>query len=56
LYISYGINNNKRELLILDINPTESASIWKDQLENIKTRGVEKIDLIINDELTGLNN
>lgn len=57
VYIGYGINsNNKRELLILDINPTESASIWQEQLENIKKKGVERIDLIVSDELTGLNN
>jgi putative transposase len=57
VYIGYGINSlNKRELLILDINPTESASIWEEQLKNIKKKGVERIDLIVSDELTGLNN
>lgn len=57
VYIGYGINSfNKRELLILDINPTESASIWSDHLKDIKKRGVERIDLIVSDELTGLNN
>ena len=55
VYISYGVKtNNKRELLSLDINPTESANIWGDQFERLKEKGVKQVDLIISDELTGM--
>jgi transposase-like protein len=55
VYISYGVKqNNKRELLSLDINPTESALVWGEQFERLKEKGVEQVDLIVSDELTGM--
>lgn len=55
VYISYGVKqNNKRELLSLDINPTESALVWREQFERLKEKGVKQIDLVVSDELTGM--
>jgi transposase-like protein len=55
VYISYGVKaDNKRELLSLDINPSESASIWSDQFERLRKKGVKQVDLIVSDELTGM--
>lgn len=55
VYICYGVrDDNKRELLALEVNPTESASVWEDVLEGIKKRGVELVDLIVSDGLKGM--
>ena len=55
VYVAYGVRDDDRmELLVLDTNPTESATQWGEFLNNLKNRGVEKIDLIIADGLTGL--
>ena len=56
VYIAYGVReDNKRELLILDINPTESASVWGELFDNLKNnRGVENIGLIVADGIIGL--
>jgi len=55
VYVAYGVRNDlKRELLALSINPTESAGQWGQLWETLQQRGVETIDLIIADGLTGL--
>lgn len=56
VFIATGVREDfKRELLILDINPTEGASNWTDFLLNLRDkRGVEQIDLLIADGLPGL--
>ena len=46
--------DNKRELLNLSINPTESTASWQEALKSIKKRGVSKVDLIVADGLKGL--
>ena len=57
VHIMYGVReDNKRELLHLEVNPTEGASSWGECLESIKNRGVERVDLIVADGLTGLEN
>ncbi len=58
VYIAYGVkNNNKRELLTLEINPTESATTWGELFDNLKDkRGVDNIGLIVADGLVGLEN
>ena len=54
-HIVYGIRqDNKRELLNLSINPTESTTSWQEALKSIKKRGVSKVDLIVADGLKGL--
>lgn len=55
VHVAYGVReDNKRELLSLSINPTESSTSWAEVLEHIKKRGVEKIDLIVADGTPGL--
>lgn len=57
VHIAYGVrDDNKRELLNIWINPTESASSWGEFLEKIKQRGVKNIDLVVADGLKGLEN
>jgi len=58
VYIAYGVkNDNTRELLTLEVNPTESATMWGELFDDLKNRrGVERVDLIIADGLTGLEN
>ncbi|NTU47335.1 IS256 family transposase [Candidatus Roizmanbacteria bacterium] len=57
VYIAYGVREDcKRELLILDNNPTESASMWETYMKTMKERGVEEVDLFIGDGLTGMEN
>lgn len=57
VYIAYGITqDNKRELMILESAPTESASVWQDYFNQLKERGVKSIDLIVTDGLTSMEN
>ena len=55
VHIIYGLrDDNKRELLLLDVNPTEGANSWGNYLKVLKNRGIENIDLIVADGLQGL--
>lgn len=55
LHIIFGVReDNKRELLDLFVNPTESAHSWGECFQRLKKRGVETVDLIVGDGLTGL--
>lgn len=55
VHLIFGVReDNKRELLDLSINPTESATSWGEFMARIKQRGVERIDLIVADGLKGL--
>jgi len=53
VFIAYGVrDDNKRELLVLELNPTESPQFWGELLKDLKEkRGVEKIDLFVADGL-----
>lgn len=53
VFVSYGVrDDNLRELLILELNPTESSCFWGELLKDLKEkRGVEKIDLFVADGL-----
>jgi len=44
-----------REVLGIVNIPQESASGWQEVLENIKSRGVDKVGLFVFDGLTGLD-
>jgi len=46
--------DNKREILAFEIAPNESASIYEEVLENLISRGLEKVSLFVADGLTGL--
>jgi len=55
VYICYGVRKDgRRELLAIDINPTESASFWEDVFADIKRRGVKDISLVVSDGLSGM--
>jgi len=55
VYVLYGVReDNKRELLALETNPTEGAAFWGGILDNLKKRGVERIDLLVADGIQGL--
>jgi len=57
VFIVYGIRQDGlRELLALDVMPTESAINWEEVLQKIKERGVESTDIVIADGLQGLEN
>ena len=54
LYVAYGVkDDNSRELLLLEVNPTESSSVWEEYLLKLKQRGIEQVDLIVADGLIG---
>ena len=54
-YIALGVRQDKtREVLAISNNPIESASGWKEVLKKLQERGVKKIDLIVADGITGL--
>ena len=56
IYIMYGVkDDNSRELLLLEVNPTEGSKMWGHYFEKIKARGVEQIDLVVGDGLVGLS-
>ncbi|MBN4048393.1 IS256 family transposase [Flavobacteriaceae bacterium AH-315-O20] len=55
-YVLLGVKEDYTREVIGIVNiPSESASGWKEVLQTIKDRGVEKIGLIISDNLTGLD-
>jgi len=56
VYIAYGIREDgKRELLVLENNPTESAEHWLEIFELLRNkRGISNIDIIIADGLSGM--
>jgi putative transposase len=57
VYVAYGVTeHNKRELLALEISPTESTATWKNIFYSIKRRGVSNVSLIIADGITGMEN
>jgi len=52
VHIMYGVReDNKRELLDLSINPTESSGSWSEALKKLKDRGVVEVDLVVADGL-----
>lgn len=55
VYVAYGVrDDNKRELLALSSNPTESVSFWGEMLQDLQRRGVTSIDLAVADGIQGL--
>lgn len=53
VFVAYGVrDDNRRELLVLELNPTESPQFWGELLKELKEkRGVKKIDLFVADGL-----
>ncbi len=55
VYIAYGVNKaNKRELLALAVEPSESISIWETLFLQMKERGVAEVGLVVADGISGL--
>ena len=55
VYIAYGIRSDgKRELIALEVYPTESATSWKEILEQAKRRGLETTEIVIADGIIGM--
>ncbi len=55
VHIALGITlEGTKEILGYIIAPNESAEIWKELLENLKSRGVERISLFCTDGLSGM--
>lgn len=56
IYVIYGVKeDNTRELLLVEVNPTESAAIWGEGFAKLQKRGVNQVDLIVADGITGLD-
>jgi transposase-like protein len=54
VHVIYGVkDDNTRELLLLEVNPTEGSNIWGEYINKLKLRGVEQIDLIVADGIPG---
>lgn len=53
IFIAYGVRmDNRRELIVLEQNPTESAAFWGTLLKDLKEKkGIKKIDLFVADGL-----
>ena len=58
VFVAFGVReDNRRELLCLSQNPTESAEFWKELLQDLREeRGVQQIDLFVADGLKNLEN
>lgn len=56
VFVAYGVrDDNKRELLILELNPTESKEFWGELIRDLKEkRGVDNIDLFVADGINYL--
>lgn len=55
VYVLCGVrDDNRRELLALETNPTEGSAFWGEILKNLKKRGVESVDLFVADGIQGL--
>ncbi|MEM9738217.1 MAG: transposase [Bacteroidota bacterium] len=50
LYVTVK-DDNTRELLLLEVNPTESSKVWGEYLDKLRKRGVEQVDLIVSDSI-----
>ena len=45
-----------REVLAIVNHPTEGALLWQQEMENLKTRGVKSVGLVVSDGLTFIEN
>jgi len=55
VYVAYGVTqHNKRELLALAVQPSESLMTWREIFTSLKERGVHHVSLVIADGITGM--
>ena len=50
------LEDGSRGVLTVVNHPTEGALCWKNELEALRQRGVEQIDLVVSDALQGIEN
>lgn len=56
-YTILGVKEDySREVLSVVNHPTEGALCWKSELEALKDRGVNEVDLVVSDALLGIEN
>ena len=56
IYMVSGVNTEGyREVLGFYVGGNESATVWKDLLADLKSRGLERVLLVVGDDLTGLH-
>lgn len=56
VHVIYGVKeDNTRELLLLEVNPTESHNVWGEYFEKLQKRGINQVDLVVSDGLAGLS-
>jgi Transposase and inactivated derivatives len=56
-YTILGVKSDRsREVLAIVNFPTESATGWEEVFSGIKARGVEQVDWVVCDGLTGIEN
>jgi putative transposase len=56
VHVIYGVkDDNTRELLLLEVNPTEGSNMWGEYLYKLRQRGINQIDLIVADGLVGFS-
>ena len=48
--------DGSREVLSVVNHPTEGATLWQQELDSLKDRGVQSVGLIVSDGLTGIEN
>ena len=57
VHIALGITlEGTKEILGYKIAPNESSEIWKELLEDLRSRGVERVSLFCTDGLSGMEN
>lgn len=57
VYIALGIRaNGNKEVLGYKIAPTESCEVWKELLQDLKSRGLKSVSLFCTDGLAGFTN
>lgn len=55
-YIALGVKKDmSREIIGIYNQPTESASNWQDMFIDLKKRGLKRCDLMVSDNLSGIN-
>ena len=56
-YIVLGVKSDfTREVLSIESYPSESSVNWEDMFLDLKSRGVQKITLVVSDALSGIEN
>jgi transposase-like protein len=54
-YVVLGLRRDfSREVIAVENYPTEGASIWAEIFQDLKDRGLKKIDLVVSDGLKGI--